>query len=153
MSTQAGDPFVANPSKEAAAKIDAVRDSHRQPAAELEPALDALAEFEADEKAEAEAKAAAEPLSINEVRDILKVTAQAVEDATVNLAKAKEAYQIASALEVKMRAEPTLVELNAAMVKVTATEVSHKRRAMKALSALGYGTPKMKQHPPLFGSR
>jgi len=150
--TEAGDPFV-NPSKEAAAEIEVIRESQVAPPEKIQEALDALAEFEADEVAEAAAVEAARPLSLDEVREIVKTTAKAVEVATVNLEKAQKAHQLASRLEVKSRAVPTLQEMNAAQVRVTASEVRHKNRAMKALGALGYGEPKMKPHPPLFESR
>jgi len=130
--------------------IEALQNDRTSDPAELGSAMKMLDEFEADKEAQAAAESDYEDLSINEVRAIVKTTAEAVAVAEANLEKARKAYHIASLLEVDMAATPTLAELNRSQVKVTATEIRHKRRAMKALGALGYGDPKRKPHPQLF---
>lgn len=132
-------------------EIQVIQDSLRQSAPELEGALEALEKIEEEKAAESKAEAEAENVTLEEARAIVRVTAQAVEDATVNLEKANKAYQIASQLEVVSSVKPTLAELNRAQVKVTATEVRRKGRAMKALGELGFGQNlKPKPYPQLF---
>ena len=130
---QAGDPFDAQTTASPELGID-----------EALKTLDALDEEEA--AAEEEDKS----LSLDELRAIVKATAQAVTDAEAVVSTAKEAYKAASKRAVGRQTEPTLAELNNAQSKHTATEQRHRRRAMKALGELGYGNQKPKTHPPLF---
>jgi phosphoglycolate phosphatase-like HAD superfamily hydrolase len=132
------------------AEIEAIQDTVRPTTEEMEAAQNVLDEFEAEKAAEAEAEQAPENISLDDVRAIVRETAQAVEDAEFNLEQARKAYGIASLLAVEFSVKPTLAELNRSQVKVTATENRRKARAMKALGELGFGNPKRKPHPPLF---
>lgn len=131
------------------AEIQSLQEGRIPETTEFEAAKSVLDEFEFNREAEAEV-AEHVTLSVEEIRALVKTTSQAVEDATVNLEKARKAYQLAGLLQVEQKAKPTLVELNQGQVKVTAKEVRHKNRAMKALGELGFGDPKPKPHPRLF---
>ena len=138
---QAGDPFDA----QTAASPDTVEAKPEELGIdEALKTLDTLDEEEA--AAEEEDKS----LSLDELRAVVKATAQAVTDAEAVVSTAREAYKAASRRAVQRQTEPTLAELNRAQSKHTATEQRHKRRAMKALGELGFGDPKRKPHPPLF---
>ena len=134
-SNQAGDPFATQTTVSPELGID-----------------EALKTLDALDEEEAVAEEADKSLSLDELRALVKVTAQAVTDADAVLKTARAAYKVASRRAVERQKEPTLVELNRSQSKHTATEQRHKRRAMKALGELGYGAPKLKSHPPLFKS-
>jgi len=157
---QAGDPFGEsqgtsepvdeNSNEGRAAAIKAIQNEVTPDPEQFDEALSALEIFEEEERAEAKAEESTKKLTINDIREIVKTTAEAVTVANANLDKARKAYALASLLEVECGARPTLVEMNRIQVKVTATEVRRKGRAMKALGELGFGDPKRKPHPQLF---
>ena len=77
-------------------------------------------------------------------------TAADVRDAEIVLAAARKEYAAAAQAQAVDVKKLSLVEMNRIQKKVTAPEMRHKNRAMKALGELGFGGPERKPHPALF---
>ena len=110
----------------------------------------AIAEEAAERSPELAPEPEPEPEPEETVQERVSRTAEDVRQAEANLETARKEYSAAAQAQATGVEKLTLVEMNRIQKKVTASEVRHKNRAMKALGELGFGNQPMKPHPTLF---